>query len=201
MPWHAGRGAVGPGMGHDHGVEDLPDIDPSPAGRADAAALAALALIPPSMTRHDARTRALAAITAAALARSTGPAECLGHAMRVHLTETRAARHGTDTAPARPSRDEVAAFAGPVAAAMRDLRREPAPPLAITRRVDRWCAEHGGETDRALADLVRAALSAARWTDAEPGLVLAAALVRLPGSPGAGRRVLEAAADLAIRPG
>jgi len=31
--------------------------------------------------------------------------------------------------------------------------------------------------------------------------VLAAALVRLPGSPGVGRRVLEAAVDLAMRPG
>lgn len=186
-------------MGHHHGVEDLPDIDPSPAGRADAAALAALALIPPSMTRQEVRTRALAAIAAAALARSSGPAECLGRAIRVHLTEERAARHGTDTAPTRPSRDEVAAFAGPVAAAMKDMRREPITPLAITRRVDRWCAEHGGDRDVALADLVRATLGAARWTDAEPGLVLASALLRLPGSPGTGRRVLEAAADLALR--
>lgn len=188
-------------MGHHGHVGDLPDIAPSPAGRADAAALAALALIPRSVVRDDARTRDLAAMAAAALARSGGPAECLGAAIRVHLTEARASRHGADTAPARPTRDEVAAFAGPVGAAMRELRREPAPPVAVTRRVERWCAEHGGDREEALAALVRAAMAAARWTGAEPGLVLAAALVRLPGSPGTGRRVLEAAVDLAIRPG
>lgn len=187
-------------MGHHPGVDGLPDIDPSPSGRADAAALAALALIPRSVVRDDARTRELAALAAVALARSRGPAECLGTAIRVHLTEARASRHGADAAPERPTRDEVAAFAGPVGAAMKELRREPLPPLAVARRVEGWCDEHGGDRERALADLVRAAIGAARWTAAESGLVLAAALVRLPGSPGIGRRVLEAAVDLAIRP-
>ena len=46
-------------MGHHPGVDGLPDIDPSPSGRADAAALAALALIPRSVVRDDAGRRAL----------------------------------------------------------------------------------------------------------------------------------------------
>jgi|GEM_PF-6018817 len=177
----------------------MPAIEPSPAGRADAAALAALALIPPEVVGDHARTLDLAALTAAALARSRAPVACLGAALRVHLAEVRALRHGAASAPARPSRDEVATLAGPVAAALRRARRHPPPPPSVGRRVEVWCRDHGGGREEALADLVRATLHAGAWTGAEAGLVLSAALARLPGPPRAGERVLEGAVTWALR--
>ncbi|HWH13945.1 MAG TPA: hypothetical protein VNT51_04310 [Miltoncostaeaceae bacterium] len=180
-------------------MTELPAIEPSPAARADAAALAALELVPPATAGEHARTLALASLAAAALIRSRAPSRCLGRALARHLAERRASRHDADALPARPTRDEVAALAGPIAAAVRAARRFPPPGPAAMRRAEDWCRGRGDDREDALAGLVCATLHAAPWTGAEPGLVLSAALARLPGPPRTGEAVLEDATGWALR--
>lgn len=180
-------------------MSELPVLRPSASARPDAAAMAALAALPEGVVAPAARTHALASLAAAALRRSSSPGRCLGRALARFLVDARAARQPEGApAPARPTRDELAHLAGPVANALRRTRRLPPPPPQAARAVEVWCEERAaGDPEVTLAEIVTACLHASAWTEAEAGIVLAAALTRV-GGPRTGVSLLDEAVTRAL---